>query len=208
MVTERLRIELMNGKIEPGSRMPTSQLATRLGVSHIPIREALRRLEVEGLVTTSPQRPATAVALAPEDLRALYDLRRLIEVPVAWRAAERATGEHAMAAENALSRLEQADLEGGDFFDCHRDFHAAVLAAGCTDWIERILDQLWRSAQRYVGLAKSAGDTMAHARRDHKQMIECLRCQDGAAMAAVISSHLTNTENALLAKYFARHPAD
>src|SRR5687768_6614208 len=107
-VTERLRREILSGELEPGGRIRVGELETRIGVSHIPIREALRRLEAEGLVQTSPQRATLAAGLALEDLTGLYDLRRLIEPPVALRAATLATADDIEATRVALQELEAA----------------------------------------------------------------------------------------------------
>ena len=63
-VTERLRREILSGEIAPGGRIRVGELEKRFGVSHIPIREALRRLEAEGLVVTSPQRATLAAGIA------------------------------------------------------------------------------------------------------------------------------------------------
>src|SRR5256714_15669655 len=92
-VTERLRSALLTGDIQPGERIRVAALEKRFGVSHIPIREALRRLETEGLVITLPQRTAVAAGVDLADLDGLYDLRRMIEGEVAERAVERMTPE-------------------------------------------------------------------------------------------------------------------
>src|SRR6266542_3701628 len=104
-VTERLRSALLTGDIQPGERIRVTALEKRFGVSHIPIREALRRLETEGLVVTLPQRTAVAAGV---DLDGLYDLRRMIEGEVAERAAERMTPEALASLREALAALEEA----------------------------------------------------------------------------------------------------
>src|SRR5712691_9231494 len=107
-VTERLRSALLTGEIQPGERIRVTSLEKRFGVSHIPIREALRRLEVEGLVVTLPQRAAVAARVALDDLTGIYDLRRIIEGHVARRAVEQMTDEEIERIEHALADLEQA----------------------------------------------------------------------------------------------------
>src|SRR2546423_11289763 len=92
-VTERLRAALLSGEIQPGERIRVSALEKRFGVSHILIREAIRRLETEGLVVTLPQRTAVAAGVDLADLEGLYDLRRMIEGEVAERAIGRMTPE-------------------------------------------------------------------------------------------------------------------
>jgi DNA-binding GntR family transcriptional regulator len=204
-VTERLRREILSGQIEPGGRIRVGELEKRFGVSHIPIREALRRLEAEGLVQTSPQRATLAAGIALEDLTGLYDLRRLIEVPVARRAAEQATDDDVEAARRALAELEVAarDPESFEFFNRHRAFHSALLAPGSSAWIGRVLEQLWQAAERYVRLTVSAFGTKDEAMREHREMVELLAAREPELLADLVSHHLERTELTLREGYLA-----
>jgi DNA-binding GntR family transcriptional regulator len=204
-VTERLRREILSGEIEPGGRIRVNELEKRFGVSHIPIREALRRLEAEGLVQTSPQRATLAAGIALEDLAGLYDLRRLIEVPVAQRAAEAATDEDVAATWEALERLESAadDPDSHEFFERHRAFHSALLSSGSSPWIQRVLDQLWQSAERYVRLTMSTFGTKPQAMDEHRRMAELLGARESDALAELVFQHLTRTEETLREGYLA-----
>src|ERR671936_2131729 len=107
-VTDRLRAALLSGEIQPGERIRVTALEKRFGVSHIPIREAIRRLETEGLVVTLPQRAAVAAGVALDDLTGIYDLRRIIEGHVARRAVEQMSDEDVERIEAALAELEAA----------------------------------------------------------------------------------------------------
>src|SRR5919201_5149385 len=107
-VTERLRSALLTGDIQPGERIRVTALEKRFGVSHIPIREALRRLEAQGLVVTLPQRAAVAAGVALDDLAGIYDLRRIVEGHVARRAVEQMRDEDVERIEAALAELEAA----------------------------------------------------------------------------------------------------
>jgi DNA-binding GntR family transcriptional regulator len=202
-VTERLRREILSGDIEPGGRIRVGELEKRFGVSHIPIREALRRLEAEGLVETSPQRATLASGIALEDLAGLYDLRRLIEVPVALRAAELATDEDVEATKAALLKLEAASPDSHEFFERHRAFHSALLAPGWSAWIQRVLDQLWQAAERYVRLTMSQFGTKDDAMREHREMVELLAAREAAQLADLVARHLNRTEETLREGYLA-----
>jgi DNA-binding GntR family transcriptional regulator len=205
-VTERLRRELLSGEIEPGGRIRVGELEKRFGVSHIPIREALRRLEAEGLVHTSPQRATLAAGLALEDLIGLYDLRRLIEVPVARRSAERASDADIEATRLALAELEVAAASAPDsheFFERHRAFHSALLAPSATAWIQRVLDQLWQAAERYVRLTMSTFGTKDEAMREHREMVELLAAREPDLLADLVARHLNRTEETLREGYLA-----
>ena len=206
-VTERLRQEILAGEIEPGGRIRVGELERRFGVSHIPIREALRRLEAEGLVVTSPQRATLVAGIALEDLAGLYDLRRIIEVPVAERAVEAASADEVEHVREALEALEQAEPASSGFWEAHRSFHWALMAPGATAWIQRSLEQLWQSAERYVRLTASAFGTTEEAMRDHRRMVELYVQRDGQGLAELLRQHLNRTELVLREGYLALRAA-
>src|SRR5919108_1482781 len=116
-VTERLRAEILAGEIAPGERILVGDLGRRFDVSHIPIREALRRLEAEGLVVTSPQRATVAAGVALEDLEGLYQLRFIIEGEVARQAVGRLTEADLTELHRLLDQLEaSADPASAEFW--------------------------------------------------------------------------------------------
>jgi len=196
-VTVRLRRSLLAGEIKPGERIRVSELEKSFGVSHIPIREAVRRLETEGLIVALPQRAAVASGVDLADLAGLYDLRRIIECEVIRRSIDVMTVEQAKAARGALEALEAvaADQESPTFWELHRDFHWALLEPGASAWIERTLDQLWLASQRYVRLFVSR--TLADAMFEHRQLVDCCDARDGARAAAILRRHLDRTELAV-----------
>lgn len=193
-VTERLRHDLLAGEIKPGERIRVAELEKRFGVSHIPIREAVRRLETEGLIVAMPQRAAVAAGVDLDDLAGLYDLRRIIECAVIRRSAEAMTDEQVAAVHEALERLEAvaSDHDSSRFWDLHRDFHWALLEPGATAWIERVLDQIWLASQRYVRLFVT--ETVNDAMRDHRRLRDLCRKRDGVGAAALLRRHLDRTE--------------
>ena len=105
-VTERLRHDLLAGEIKPGERIKFAELEKRFGVSHIPIREAVRSLEAEGLIITTPQKAAVAASVDLYDLSGLYDLRRIIECDVIHRSVDSMTAEQVDAVRAALEAHE------------------------------------------------------------------------------------------------------
>jgi DNA-binding GntR family transcriptional regulator len=196
-VTVRLRRALLSGEIKPGERIKVAELEKSFGVSHIPIREAVRRLETEGLIVAHPQRAAVAAGVDLEDLGGLYDLRRIIEGEVMRRSVDSMTDEQVTAVREALENLEAVaeDHESPRFWELHRDFHWALLEPGATAWIERTLDQIWLASQRYVRLFIS--ETIDDAMSDHRELFACCESRDGARAEAIIRRHLDRTELAV-----------
>ena len=196
-VTERLRHDLLAGEIKPGERIKVAELEKRFGVSHIPIREAVRRLESEGLIIAAPQRAAVAAGVDLEDLAGLYDLRRIIECDVIRRSVDAMTSEQVGAVESALETLEAVanDHDSPVFWELHRDFHWTLLEPGASAWIERVLDQIWLASQRYVRLFVS--ETLDDAMRDHRALLGFCQERDDAGAAELLRRHLDRTELAV-----------
>jgi len=196
-VTVRLRRALLAGEIKPGEQIKVSELERAFGVSHIPIREAVRRLEKEGLIVVQPERAAVAAGVDREDLRGLYDLRRIVECEVIRRSVESMTAEQVGTVRAALASLEAVtqDQDSPRFWELHRDFHWALLEPGASAWVERVLDQLWIASQRYVRLFLS--ETLADAMADHRELLVCCEKRDGARAEALLRRHLDRTELAV-----------
>lgn len=172
-------------------------LQERFGVSHIPIREALRSLESEGLVENQPQRGAVATDVNLEILAEVYDARRILEPPIAERAVTKFTADDLVELEEALNSLESAeqDIESGEFFRAHREFHRLVLRPGSTSLTERILNPLWGMAERFVRLTVVTYHTQSEvAHRQHRSLFEACAARDPAVGDRLLE-HLRVTED-------------
>jgi DNA-binding GntR family transcriptional regulator len=109
-ITERLRRAIITGTIRPGERIRVGDLERKFGVSHIPIREALRRLQSEGFVEISPRRTTIAAGVDLSDLANIYDLRRIIEIEIGRRSVSRMTQNEVEAVRRALVGRERSLL--------------------------------------------------------------------------------------------------
>jgi DNA-binding GntR family transcriptional regulator len=196
-VTVLLRRALLTGEIKPGERINVAELERTFGVSHIPIREAVRRLETEGLIVALPQRAAVAAGVDLDDLGGLYDLRRIVECDVVERSVASMTDEQVDRIRAALEALEAVaqDHDSPSFWELHRDFHWALLEPGATEWIHRELTQVWTASQRYVRLFVS--ETVGDAMEDHRALYDHCRRRDGAAARDLLRRHLDRTEFAV-----------
>ena len=127
LVTAELRRSILSGALAPGQSFSLREIAGMLNVSFIPVREALRNLEAEGLVVIQPGRSATVAPLALADLQAIYRLRRLLEPDLARRSC-------LLISDAELDRLAGQAVEFGDedrsmdaIYDGHHEFHLALL---------------------------------------------------------------------------------
>jgi len=195
-VTARIRHEILSGGIRPGERLRLRTLEELLGISHIPIREALRQLEAEGLVENIPQRGAIATRISVAELTDVYDLRKLLEPLVAARAIESISEERLGEIRYALGEMDAIE-EGWRsplFANLHRKFHWAILEPGATKVIEQVLRQLWQTSERYVRFSVTVGSGGAMADEQHRHLYSAARKRDPDLFASELVAHLAHTE--------------
>ena len=196
---DALHAAILNGDIPPGERLRIERLAAMLGMSHLPIREAIRQLESTGLVAHVPHRGATVAAISLEDLRQLYEARLLVEPAIVALAAARFTAADEAAASAALRR--QAAAEKGrvvsEVWAAHTDFHFALYQASGATWLLRLAEPLWNSSQRYrMTIAPlSSQRRRREAHREHKELLAACVRGDADGAAVTLHNHLVKTAN-------------
>jgi len=199
-----LRRSILSGALAPGREFSLRELAEMLQVSIIPVREALRSLENQGLVQMRPGRSAAVAPLDLGELQSIYRLRRRLEPEIGQRSCR-------LISDGELDRLDKQATEFGaeqltmnEIYEAHHEFHLALLAPAATSWDLRILSTLWRASERYIriGWGMLDPDPHEHDRRKqhHQELVEAFRQRDPEIASAAVLQHLTrNEQTALLA---------
>jgi DNA-binding GntR family transcriptional regulator len=196
-----IRSLILTGDIAPGEKILPKQLQERFGVSHIPVREALRTLEAEGMVVTVPRRGSSAAAVSLGELREVYALRRSLEPALMADATRLRTDGHAEAAREAYARLDRADPRDLDaYLAAHRDFHWVLIGPAVRPLTRRVLDQLWMVSERYVRLGVAAYHVDEPAQHDHHRLLDAYAEGDAAAADLETADHLTLVEATIRAQ--------
>jgi DNA-binding GntR family transcriptional regulator len=188
------------GELHPGERLPIGDLAEAMHLSQMPIREALRRLDADGLVENIPHRGASVASITIEDLREVYDARLLLELPAIEGAAARFTADHEREGAVALDRLEQATERGEKTLalNAHTAFHFGLYAASGSRWLPRLISPLWDNAERYrvAALGGSLGLFEQRA-REHRDLLAACSAHEPDRAAVLLWNHLVQTANAI-----------
>ncbi|HEY5362351.1 MAG TPA: GntR family transcriptional regulator [Streptosporangiaceae bacterium] len=196
LVTAEIRRSILTGALPAGEQFSIRELARQLGVSHIPVREALRLLESQGLIVLSHTRSASVASLSIEDITAIYRLRLRIEPDLAARSVPLQTPDLLRQAEAALKRSRSA---GPDLaWRAHCEFHERLIAPVATEWDLRIMHTLWRAAERYTLLVFDP-TTIDQAERQrrydrHAGLLRIAVAGNGPALEAALTAHLTFNE--------------
>lgn len=197
-VTREIRRSILSGAMKPGSSFSLRNLAAELEVSFIPVREALRRLEGQGLVVTQRGRSARVAPLSSEDLHGIYRLRRQLEPEIAARSCTLLSGENYDRLAASVEMFGNEALGIDEVYDAHHAFHLELLRPAATAWDIVTLETLWRAAERYIRLAFSQLDDIPaeHSRRGHvhDELLATFRTQDPDAVAHAVLHHLDDNE--------------
>ncbi|NDU72032.1 FCD domain-containing protein [Actinomadura sp. DSM 109109] len=202
-VYTRLRADILDGVHPPGARLGEAELAEATGSSRTPVREALRRLEVEGLVEVLPHRGARVPDWTPADLEEIYDLRMLLEGAAARRAATRATAADADRMDE-LCALMEAAAEPGAGQDLDRvaelnsGFHGTVRAAAASGRLVTMLDAVVRLPLVMRTFHRYSPADLARSAAHHRELAAALRARDGTWAESVMRAHVLAAKAVLL----------
>lgn len=201
-VAKEIRRSILSGRLRPGQSFSLREIAGQLGVSFIPVREALRDLEAQGLVVTSPGKSAMVAPLSHDDVHGIYRLRRRLEPEIAGRAAKLLHGEDFARLEGCLAMLADEALGIDEIYEAHHAFHLGLLQPAATTWDVLVLEKLWRAAERYVRLAFAGRDTDSEEPKRrwcaHHELLEATRTRDARTVAAATRKHLAGNEQIAL----------
>lgn len=198
---DQLRRLIVAGEIAPGRPIRQDAIAQQLGVSRVPLREALKTLEAEGQVVYRPHRGYAVAELALPDLEEVYRLRELLEAE-----AVRAACAHYAADE--LARLddlrrdvdaaaEQDDLVG--MIAANRRFHFALLEPCGMPRLLRMVRTLWDSTDAYRAVYYNAEDNRSRVRREHERIVRAAADRDTEQLVSLLDEHRRHAVEALRA---------
>jgi len=189
-----IRNMILSGELSAGTALGEEALAETCGVSRTPVREALRRLESDMLVTRTDTQRSFVAEWSLDDVRDAFHLRAMLEAYAARRAAERMTPESLARLRMANTQIAQAIAQSrpdvGAFLEGNRMFHAAILdVAGSRRLVAQLgslVEQpvVWRTAHHY------GPDALHRSWSEHEELIAAFARHDGAWAEAIMSSHI------------------
>jgi len=198
-----LRESILRGTYKPGSRLILSRLADEHGISFIPVREALQRLEAERMVRIEPNRGATVTEISIEDMTDIYETRLVLEDHAIRQAVAKITPEALAEAEAALEEMRLRFGRGDEpaAYEAHERFHFRLYEAAGSAWTEHLVRFLWSSAERYVRLAAAVRPEPDAFVAEHREILEAVERRDADLAAARLADNLRTTERLLAETY-------
>ncbi len=196
-VVALLRAAITRGELAAGQHLPADEIATQLGISRVPVREALKQLEVEGLITYYPNRGAVVTALSLEDIREIYDIRSMLEVGALCSALPLLTVADLERAEWLLSRYEQTP-DHQEWAALDMEFHALLYRLEARPRLQNIIVGLRNHVERYHHIYGIAVQQRQDFEADHRALLAACRQGDAQLAAQTLRQHLEHTANYLL----------
>lgn len=194
-----LRTAILEGELRPGQRVSQEAWADRVGVSLIPLREALGTLAGEGLVTYRPRRGYAVTELDLDDLDEVYRLRRVLETDALLRGVPRATGSDIEALRDAANECAEAAADGevAEQLTANRLFHDRLHSLADSPPLRRLLDQLWDQTEAYRALYYTLPGETAETDAAHAALVEAVEARDSIRAVAVQDAHRERALRAL-----------
>ena len=191
-VAELLRQRIFRRELEPGSWIDELKLADEYGISRTPLREALKVLAAEGLVTMKVRRGAYVTEVNDKDLRDVYHLLSLLESDAAGVVAAQATQAELQELQDLHSELEAAAGDREKFFAVNERFHMRLLDIADNRWRNQMVADLRKvmKLNRHNSLLKSG--RIEESLAEHAAIVAALAARDAAAAAQCMREHFTN----------------
>lgn len=200
MTLEALRDGILHGTYPEGEPLRQDAIADDLGVSRIPIREALRQLEAEGLVTFTPHRGAVVSTLSLAEIDEVFSLRADIEADLLRRALPRLSADDIARADAILDGYDRALTTGdvGNWGAFNWQFHATLYAPAARPVTMGIVQRLHQHADRYLRMQLALTHGESRAATEHRAILAAVRHRDGRRATQLLKQHITGAGRRLL----------
>lgn len=197
---EQLRRRILTGDMAPGREMSELELADELSMSKTPVREALARLGIEGLVEAFPRRGYRVTPVTVKDMNDLFMVRAMLEGTAGALAAINLTDADLAhldsLADTSYVRGEQASL--ATFVKANEDFHSAIARASRNPRLYGLVVSHLEECGRYFYMGAQLRDVNPETTNDHHRIVAVLRRRDPEAARAALVTHNENTRQGLL----------
>lgn len=201
-VADYLREAILGGEIAPGERIRQEDVAERFGASRLPVREALRMLEAEGLTEHEPHKGARVPKLSMHEVDVIYQMRERLEPLALTESIPHLGPDEIERLEEVQARIE-ADTDMGSFLALDREFHLLTYTGCRIDQLTSMVTRLWNSTQHYrrefVRLSGPGRMWVVHA--EHRLLLDAIERRDPVDAERYLGGHIRRTRIEL-----GRHP--
>lgn len=197
-IHDRLRAAIISGELPPGSPVIEAELATRLGASRTPVREALRRLEAEGLLEPRGLRGSVVREFKSDEVDCVFEVREALESLAARRAARAASDPGVRKLEQHLEAMRGSVDDANEMERHDTAFHDTILAMANGDRLKRMLTELREELIAYRFLSLSDAERRRATVVEHTGIVAAIRAHDEDEAARLTAKHIANARAVVL----------
>ena len=194
-LVENIRAEILTGAFAPGETLVQEDLATRFGVSRMPVRDAIKHLQVLGFVTVESNKRARVAALSLEDFIEIYDMRASAEALAIRSSMPHLTNAQIDAAEAIQDQIEGVEPKG--FGALNMAFHMTLYRPSGKARLLAHVEMLFNAADRYVAMVSAGEDLKTKANAEHRALLEHCRLRETEAAENCVAQHIISARDAL-----------
>ena len=197
-IYDRLRAAILSGDLAPGSPIIEAEIAATLGASRTPVREALRRLETEGMLEPRGNRGSVVRELHLDEVVCVFEIREALETLAARRAARRMDERNYAELDRLIERMQKHIDDANEMERLDTAFHDYILAHADGHRLKRMLGDLRSDIQPWRVIALSTSERRRATVDEHLAVLDAMRSQDERAVARATKKHLENTRASVL----------
>ena len=200
VVFNTLRQAILRGELKPGERLMEIQLANKLGVSRTPIREAIRKLELEGLVLMIPRKGAEVAEITEKNMLDVLEVRRALEELAVKLACERLTEEEIQELKDAADAFQKilSEKDITKIAEADEAFHDVIFKSTGNDRLIQLLNSLREQMYRYRLEYLKWEEYHPQLLEEHQQIIDRITRKDQSEAAELIDRHIGNQVDVML----------
>ncbi len=194
---ERLRESILRGEVDTDRPLREEELSKRLGISRIPVREALRQLEGEGFVEIRPRRGAVVASLSTAEIGEIAEICRLLESRALELAVPGMTRETWEVADEQVRRMDELD-DPVEWARSNWSFHATLYRPAGRPRMLEIVGNLRANAERYMYVLLTERATRRRLNKEHRRILDACRCGSGKRAGRLLDAHLSGGKDTVV----------
>lgn len=189
--------KIRRGDLRPGMRLKTEEIASEIGMSRMPVREAFGRLYQLGILTQRPNRGAMVTEFTRDQILELFEIRSVLEGLAMRRAASLVTDRDIIELQDLLDRMARAEGEVEQWLVRHGEFHATIARLSGARRLAKEIEKLHLLLEIFMRLWVLHADRSIDAMADHRELLDALSSRDPERAEAAMREHVLNTAPAI-----------
>jgi DNA-binding GntR family transcriptional regulator len=202
IIYEKVLNAIVSGKIKEGQRIVESELSKLFGVSRSPVREALKMLEIDGLIELIPYRGVVVTQITAKDVRESLELKGMVEGFAAWIGAQKFSRKVVEEIESIVAEAEKFVLDEKLqlFLESNIRFHRLTVKNACNEKLLKYYDTLTCSIRRFYSISFAISVGWEFSLDEHRIILDCIKAKDAAGAELAARQHAWNTIDRILTR--------